>query len=871
MKRFLALLTALACTLSPAIADNPKADAKAVVTSGNARFTVLTPQLIRMEWSADGQFEDRATLTFVNRETPVPEFKVRESRSKLTITTPALTLTYLKNGKFSDKNLKAVFTLNGREVVWTPGMENPQNLLGTTRTLDGADGSKLKEPMEQGILSRAGWSLIDDSQRHVLTPDGSEWEEWIEARPEGDRQDLYLFAYGHDYKQALADYALVAGRAPMPPKYTLGYWWSRYWQYSDNEFVDLVNKLKSMDVPIDVLIVDMDWHETWGLRKSNSPKDEYGQRIGWTGYTWQKELFPSPANFLKWTENEELKVALNLHPASGIHPYEAVYDDFTKEYGWSEKGKSVPFKIDERKWADAYFKTVLEPMERNGVDFWWLDWQQWKESKYTPGLSNTFWLNHTFFNHAERQNPGLRPFIYHRWGGLGSHRYPLAFSGDTYATWPMLAYLPYFTATASNVNYGWWGHDIGGHMFHKTQKATDPELYTRWLQYGVFTPIFKTHSTKDPRIERCIWCFPDHMFLMRDAIRLRYTLAPYIYNAARENYDTGVGMCRPMYYDYPESDKAYETPEQFMFGNDILATTITQPVDSITGLAPRTIWFPEGAWFDCATGSMYEGGRTEELHYTLAENPHYAKAGSIIPMNPATVKNLQQPCDTLVLTFIPGGDGQLRHYEDDGMSQQYKTNYAVTTVSKKQEGNTVRVRISPREGSFAGASDNRSYELRFPAVFPPKSVKVNGKELAYSRFPKAGEWTYDGYTLAPVIYTGTTACDAPVEIELAFDDYATAHQADLYGMSGVFKRCLDLTVEFKTEQGAHSEPYLMLPEEYLRVSQCPNFILEEPFRIAEFIGAYAKNKAALFEKTDSMTIIGDNFKQRLKAVIGSVK
>ncbi len=871
MKRFLALLTALACTLSPAIADNPKADAKAVVTSGNARFTVLTPQLIRMEWSADGQFEDRATLTFVNRETPVPEFKVRESRSKLTITTPALTLTYLKNGKFSDKNLKAVFTLNGREVVWTPGMENPQNLLGTTRTLDGADGSKLKEPMEQGILSRAGWSLIDDSQRHVLTPDGSEWEEWIEARPEGDRQDLYLFAYGHDYKQALADYALVAGRAPMPPKYTLGYWWSRYWQYSDNEFVDLVNKLKSMDVPIDVLIVDMDWHETWGLRKSNSPKDEYGQRIGWTGYTWQKELFPSPANFLKWTENEELKVALNLHPASGIQPYEAVYDDFTKEYGWSEKGKSVPFKIDERKWADAYFKTVLEPMERNGVDFWWLDWQQWKESKYTPGLSNTFWLNHTFFNHAERQNPGLRPFIYHRWGGLGSHRYPLAFSGDTYATWPMLAYLPYFTATASNVNYGWWGHDIGGHMFHKTQKATDPELYTRWLQYGVFTPIFKTHSTKDPRIERCIWCFPDHMFLMRDAIRLRYTLAPYIYNAARENYDTGVGMCRPMYYDYPESDKAYETPEQFMFGNDILATTITQPVDSITGLAPRTIWFPEGAWFDCATGSMYEGGRTEELHYTLAENPHYAKAGSIIPMNPATVKNLQQPCDTLVLTFIPGGDGQLRHYEDDGMSQQYKTNYAVTTVSKKQEGNTVRVRISPREGSFAGASDNRSYELRFPAVFPPKSVKVNGKELAYSRFPKAGEWTYDGYTLAPVIYTGTTACDAPVEIELAFDDYATAHQADLYGMSGVFKRCLDLTVEFKTEQGAHSEPYLMLPEEYLRVSQCPNFILEEPFRIAEFIGAYAKNKAALFEKTDSMTIIGDNFKQRLKAVIGSVK
>ena len=124
--------------------------------------------------------------------------------------------------------------------------------------------------MEQGLLSRAGWSVVDDSPRHVLTPDGSKWKEWVEARPAGDRQDLYLFAYGHDYKQALADFQLVAGRAPLPPKYTFGYWWSRYWQYSDNEFVDLVQKLKSVDIPIDVLIVDMDWHETWGLRKKKS-------------------------------------------------------------------------------------------------------------------------------------------------------------------------------------------------------------------------------------------------------------------------------------------------------------------------------------------------------------------------------------------------------------------------------------------------------------------------------------------------------------------------------------------------------------------------------------------------------------------------
>ena len=650
----------------------------------------------------------------------------------------------------------------------------------------------------------------------------------------------------------------------MPPKYTFGYWWSRYWQYSDNEFRDLVANIRSVGIPIDVLIVDMDWHETWGLRKKNSPKDEYGQRIGWTGYTWQKELFPSPKNFLEWTEREELKVALNLHPASGIQPYESVYESFTKDYGWNEPGKPVPFHMDEQKWADSYIKTVLAPMEDMGVDFWWLDWQQWMISKFTPELSNTFWLNHTFFTHAQERDPSIRPFIYHRWGGLGSHRYQLAFSGDTYATWQTLAFLPWFTSTASNVNYGYWGHDIGGHMFHSNVKETDPELYTRWLQYGVFTPIFKTHSTKDQKIVRYPWAFPDHVFHMRDAIRLRYDLVPYIYNASRENYDTGVAMCRPMYYDYPELDKAYSSPEQFMFGNDILATAVVQPVDKVTGLAKRSIWFPEGAWYDFATGAMYEGDACKELQYTIAENPWFAKAGSIIPMNPSDIDNLQKDCGKLVLTFVPGGDGELRLYEDDGLSQDYMNGGAWTNVEKKTEGNVVKICVAAREGTYAGALESRAFELRLPAMYPPVSVKVNGEEVSYMRFAEGTCWTYDAYTLAPVIYVAQQSCASDLEVELVFDEYAMTDQKQLYGLSGVFKRAVALTGEFKFEQGK-SDSYLMLPVEYLKVAQCPNFILEDPFKIAEFIEEYNANKSAFYEMVEQMTMIGDEFKEKLKS------
>lgn len=873
MKQFLIAVIMAVLTLPTMLANttdaqNPKADDKAVVIAGNARFTVLTPKMIRMEWSDDGKFEDNKSLTFVNRNLTVPRFKVAQKGDRTTVTTDFLTLRYDNDGKeFNEKNLEVKIKNGKKQIVWHPGLQDDGNLLGTCRTLDGADGYDLKNgPLEQGIVSRNGWALVDDSKNHILVPDDSHWKEWVTVRPDGNRLDLYLFAYGNDYKQALADYQKVAGRAPLPPKYTFGYWWSRYWQYSDNEFKDLVDKLKSMDMPLDVLIVDMDWHDTFGLKSKNSAKDEYGQRIGWTGYTWQKELFPNPQNFLKWVKKENLKTALNLHPASGIQPYEAAYKDFVKDYQWKDTTKSVPFHIDETKWADSYFKTVLEPMERDGVDFWWLDWQQWKESKFTPGLSNTFWLNHVFFNHAKEKAGNERPFIYHRWGGLGSHRYPLGFSGDTFISWETLKFLPYFTSTASNVNYGYWGHDIGGHMFKKKPGVTDPELYLRWLQYGVFTPIFKTHSTKDRNIIRYFWAFPDYMFDMRDALKLRYALAPYIYNAARENYDTGVAMTRPMYYEYPALEEAYNHPEQFFFGSDIMTAPIGNPVDSVSGLAERKIWFPEGKWYDFATGEMIEGNNEKVLEYTLSENPFYVKAGAIIPMNPDKVKNLQMPCDTLVLTFIPGADGTLRHYEDDGISNDYDKSFAITNVSKTMTANSQKVKIAAREGSYKDAPTARSYELRFPATLPPSKVVVDGKEYKYSRFPEAGNWTYDGYSLQPVVYTDALPVNKDIEVELVYNE-GNGESQQLYGKKGIFNRCKDLTVLFKEEQGMHGEGMKMLPEEYLKVSQCPNFILEDPANIGMYLKNFDENRANLYNVTDAMPIISDGFKSRLRSQI----
>ena len=866
VKLLLAMVTLSLLPVAVSANEEPKADDRAVVVAGNARFTVLTPQLIRMEWSEDGVFEDRATLTFVNRKTEVPQFKVINGRSKVVIRTEKLTLTYLKGGKFSADNLSVEFMLGGNKVVWHYGDEDTQNLMGTTRTLDKADGWNLNpaDPMEPGVISRSGWSVVDDSKRHLFVDTPTHWQKWVECRTEVDRQDLYLFAYGHEYMKAVKDYISLAGRSPLPPKYAFGYWWSRYWQYSDNELRDLIGQMRSLDIPIDVLIIDMDWHETWGLRRTNARKDEYDQRIGWTGYTWKEQLFPAPATFFEWCRAENLKTALNLHPASGIQPYEEPYKRFVEEYGWTEEGKSVPFKIDEQKWADAYFNSVLGPFEKIGVDFWWLDWQQWKQSKYTKDLSNTFWLNYTFNRHAEQRGEE-RPMIYHRWGGLGSHRYQVGFSGDTSINWETLSFLPWFTSTASNVGYGYWGHDIGGHAFKIRESQTDPELYLRWLQYGVFTPIFKTHCTKNSNIERRIWQFPDHFFYMRDAIRLRYTLAPYIYNAARQTFDTGISMCRPMYYYYPECNEAYDMKEQYMFGDDLLISAIVKPVDSLTGVAERDIWFPEGLWYDMASGKLIKGGQSLTLNYTLAENPYFARAGAIIPMNPKSIESLQTPSETLVLTFIPGADGELSLYEDDGMSKNYAEQYATTKITKSATDSGLRVVISARNGSFKNAPESRKYELRFPAQMPPVAVKVNGVEYPYSRYAEAGEWGYDGYTLAPVVYTDMCECNRDCVVEIIFDSQLQQHQPRLYGKQGIFARCVALTPEFKERYAKSYDPYPLLPDAYMNVSQSPNFITEYPQRIVEWLDRYDKSFDICIPTLESSGQVDAEFMHKLKA------
>jgi alpha-glucosidase (family GH31 glycosyl hydrolase) len=777
MKRIIFILILLLNTLF-AQKYNPVANPEAIVISENVRFTILTPGLIRMEWTEDSAFEDHASLVFVNRNLPVPEFEKQEKDGWLNIETEKFNLKYkLSSGKFTAENLQIDFSIDDFKKVWKPGLENKGNLYGTLRTLDGFDGEIMhwstNKPIQlkPGILSRDGWTLIDDSVKPLF--DNSEWQ-WVMPRPQKNQQDLYFFCYGDNYKTALNDYINAAGRIALPPKYAFGIWWSRYWEYTDYELRELVKEYEIHDVPLDVLVVDMDWHLTsrpeW-YENGEKMKDQADEDLGWTGFTWNKNYFPDPKKFLHWTNENNLKVCMNLHPASGIQPHEEKYPEMARVMGIDpESKKYVPFDIVNKDYAKNFMKIMLHPMEADGVDFWWLDWQQWSTTKL-KGVNPTFYLNYVFFSDMERRNT-KRPLIFHRFGGLGNHRYQIGFSGDTYINWKSLDYQPYFTATAANVGFGFWSHDIGGHM----RGESYPELYTRWIQFATFSPILRTHATKagdEGGIERRIWAYPlQYFYSMRDAFHLRKEILPYIYSAAREAYDTGISICRPMYYDYPKAEEAYKFKNQYMFGNNMLVSPVTSPIRKDSLFIQKKIWLPEGEWIEWFTGTILKGGKVVNRTFTLEEIPVYIKSGSIIPMQVREANRKTSKKNILVLTVFPGKSGNVKIYDDEGDSNEYKSGeYTFTEVKfDKNSSRKLKIEIEPVVGKFQGMKKKMAYEIRLPLTIPPDNVKINGKNIEFHEDMIENSWGYNGKELSTNILIQESSVHEKKSIEIEFSN-----------------------------------------------------------------------------------------------------
>ncbi|GAA1980409.1 glycoside hydrolase family 31 protein [Microbacterium pumilum] len=623
------------------IEATPLAHPEAVVRGDRWRFTVLTDGLVRAEWSDDGLFEDRASTFAVHRDLPVPDFRIIDGPDTLEIVTARLHLRYDRK-PFSPSGLRVRPLGGGRGLEdWKFG--EVEDLGGTARTLDGVDG---RHPLESGVVSRKGVGVIDDSASLLFTDDG-----WVSPR-DGERTDLYVFAYAHEYGEAVRALYAVSGSPPVLPRWALGNWWSRYHRYTADEYVELLDRFEREGVRFSVAVLDMDWH-----RVDSVPSEFNG---GWTGYSWEPEFFPDPECFLAEVHRRGMKVTLNLHPADGVRAFEDAYPAMAEALGRDPaSGERIAFEINDPEFLAAYFAVLHHPLEAQGVDFWWMDWQHGPHSRVT-GIDPLWLLNHFHFLDAARD--GGRPLLLSRYAGPGSHRYPIGFSGDVFLSWESLAFQPEFTATASNIGYGWWSHDIGGHMFG----SRDDELTARWVQLGVYSPILRLHSTDNPFLAKEPWAFPaETRAALDDALRLRVRMVPYLHAMNHRAGRAGIPLVLPLYYAWPELPRAYETPNQFLFGSELLVVPITSPRDPVTLLGSVTAWLPPGVWTDIHTGAVLQGDRTIELHRGADSIPVFLKSGGILPLASEQDTDAARNPERLEIVVAVGADGAFTLVEED--------------------------------------------------------------------------------------------------------------------------------------------------------------------------------------------------------------
>ena len=640
------------------VKTEPAAKKENTLFFGDYRIEILFDRLFRIEKNAKKSFCDDATQSIWYRNTPAVKHTVTEGDGYVEITTDKVTL-HLEN-EFEN----SFVLIDGKRAP----VNNDGNLLGTTRTLDQYSGDiniKNHKRLElgTGVCSRDGVAVVDDTESLRLLENGALAEKW------DNEFDIYVFAYGNEYREAVKALYAITGSTPMLPRYAFGNWWSRYHVYTDEEYIDLMDSFERYGIPLTVATVDMDWHYSTRVKtqkrivEEGKISEERGTamgNVGWTGYSWNTDLFPDYKKFLRDLQDRNLKVTLNLHPADGVRYFEDMYEEMALAMGIDPKTEAVvPFDIANDHFVNKYFEILHHPYEKDGVDFWWIDWQQGTKSAMA-GLDPLWALNH--YHYYDNGRDGKHALIMSRYAGIGSHRYPIGFSGDTAITWKTLAYIPYFTSTSANVGYTWWGHDIGGHFYGEK----DDELYLRFLQFGVFNPFNRLHCSNSEMLTKEPWAYKNGIGeLAREAMVFRHKMIPMLHTANYRTHKYGEGLIEPMYYDYPECDAAYEANGQYIFAKDYIVAPVAKHSEE-AGLVSIKVWIPEGKWIDLFTNDAYnaeKGGRWVTLVRSLDSIPVLARAGAMLPLSLDKGNSVKNPESLELAVFNGNYDYTL--YEDD--------------------------------------------------------------------------------------------------------------------------------------------------------------------------------------------------------------
>lgn len=650
---------------------------KNIITGDKYRFSILSPRLIRIEYNKDNKFENRATSLVVKRNFGSTNFTVEQTELSLTITTEYFTLTYVKGTPVNSKNLKV--KVNGTDREWYPSHKEIRNLGSINYSLDYLENN-LK--LDKGLYSFDGFATLDDSTNLVLENDN-----FIPREP---TYDMYLFVYNKDLGLCLQDYFNLTGYPPMIPRYTLGTWWYKNDPYNMYDIDNILKEFYDNHLPISVFLLGDKWHN----REEN--------------FAYDRTLFDT--NILnKYYKSKRVKFGLTINPELPIYPKDPLFNTLSNAIN-NYDNKYLSFIPLNNNTISIYLNTVISNLKSTGINIFNIDYNNEKDKQ---GL---FLLNHYHYVIANLNEVGV---ILSRNPGIAPHRYPIIYSGQTRVSWDTLKALPTYNNSAANLGITWHAHAIGGYY----GGIEDDELYLRYIQFGVFNPIFILAGDTGKYYKREPWKWNQlNLSVIRTYMQLRNKLIPYIYNEGYNYHEYGVPLIQPLYYKYP---KIYDEPNyvnQYFFGSRIMISPIIKKKNIEMNRVVQRIFIPSGTWYDYFSGKKFAGNKYYVNFYKDEDYPIFVKEGSIIPMSLDDTSDLPRNMEIQIFPAENGLYSSYELYEDDGISLNKNYNYIIIKMNLDRVENGYKFTITKKEGNLN--VPNRTYLLRFKNMKNPDKIIV---------------------------------------------------------------------------------------------------------------------------------------------------
>ncbi|MBR1569237.1 MAG: glycoside hydrolase family 31 protein [Bacteroidales bacterium] len=601
---------------------------------------------------------------------------------------------------------------------WRPAW-NPNSYKFTARLEKGVKTPIRVEWEPDGDVSYIGLRVAE-----LLSPEEEEGISfWSEFEPQAD----YYFIAGDNYDKVIGGYRTLTGKAPVMPKWVLGFWQSRERYSTQDELVETLAEMRRRHIPVDNIV--QDW--------------QYWADDQWGSHEFEPSRYPDPEKMLDDVHSMNARFMISVWPkfytntehykelkAAGYaftHAEEAGLKDWlgheqTFYDAYAEGGRKMFWRqIDEtlysrfNKKIDAWWMDASEPNLRDCLP---MDYLKWLTTPTALGPS-TEYLNaysivnaDAIYNGQRSVDPDKRVFLLTRSGFIGEQRYSTAtWSGDIGTSWTDMRMQMAAGLNFSMSGIPFWGMDIGGFSvmskFYSPAAADEwQELQTRWHQFGTFVPLFRTHG-QWPRRE--LWYIaPEGSEAYQSILwymRLRYRLMPYLYSLAGAVYNDDYTLMRGLPMDFPADRNVRDLSDQWMFGPALMPCPVSE-----YKARSRSVYFPEGVWYDFYTGASVRGGQTLTVPAPYSRMPLFVRGGSILPIGPDMEWSDQKPADNLLLVVYAGADADFTLYEDDGLTYAYEKG-ACSSIGLHWDDASRTLTVGERQGSFPGMLQERTFRV----------------------------------------------------------------------------------------------------------------------------------------------------------------